>query len=251
MDGAGPILLQMLFGGARFLPLTTLTPLFGGQAVPTPVRIGLACALGLVVHGAPGDGAPAWSPAGLAAELVAGAVLALPVLFVIRGLEIAGACFDQVCGTNAIEILFPSGEGRASPVGQITGLAMVLACFRAGVHAQVIALVASSFDALPIGAGLSLGPAQLNAAVAAFSRVIAAGIVLGLPFLLVAVGVDAALGAAGRLTPGFSLSPQASQVKNALALALLVVLADRIAAQCGAWASRIAPAVAAMIPPGG
>lgn len=251
MTGAGPMLLHLLVGGARFLPLATLTPLFGGPHLPAPVRIGLACALGLLVHGAPGGDAPAWSIAGIAAELIAGTLLALPVLLVIKGMEAAGECFDQVCGTNAIEIIFPSGEGRASPVGQITGLAMILACYRAGVHTRVIAIVASSYDALPVGAAPAFGAAQLHLVIATFSQAVAAGVVYGLPFLLVAVGVDAALGFAGRLTPGFSLSPQAAQVKNALALALMVVLADRIAAGCGAWAQRIAPAVAALLPGAG
>jgi flagellar biosynthesis protein FliR len=247
---AGPLLLHLLFGGARFLPLVTLTPLFGGAGVPAPVKVGLACALGLVAHGLPGS-APDWTVAGVAAELAAGLVLALPVLFVIKGIEIAGECFDQVCGTNAIEIVFPSGEGRASPVAQITGLAMVIACFRAGVHTQVIGIVAASFDTVPLGAGLALGGRQLDALIAAFSRTVATGVTFGLPFLLIAVAVDAALGFAGRLTPGFSLSPQAAQVKNALALALMVVLSDRVAAGCTAWAQAIGPAVASLLPGGG
>ena len=250
MAGTVPFLLHLLYGGARFLPLVTLTPLFGGSGVPAPVRIGLACALGLVVHGPP-DAAPDWTAVGVAAEVVTGLVLALPVLFVIKGIEVAGECFDQVCGTNAIEIVFPSGEGRASPVAQITGLAMVIACFRAGVHTQVIGIVAGSFDAVPLGTGLAVGGRQLDALIAVFCRAVAAGVTFGLPFLLIAVAVDAALGLAGRLTPGFSLSPQAAQVKNALALALMVVLSDRVAAGCAVWAQAIAPAVAALVPAGG
>lgn len=240
-----------LFCGARFLPLAVLTPLFGGKNVPAPVRIGLACALGLCARGIPiEEAAGSWSIAGIAAELVTGLLAALPVIFVLKGLEVAGHCFDQVCGTNSIELLFPSEESRASPTAQLSGLAFALITFDAGLHTALVSAVAHSFAAAPPGSEPVMGTHGLDVLISTCAAAIGAGVAFGLPFLVLSVGVDAGLNFAGRLTAGFSLAPHAMHVKNALALALMVALSDRIWGAATPWAPRVISAVTSLFSPG-
>ncbi|MBI5529628.1 MAG: flagellar biosynthetic protein FliR [Deltaproteobacteria bacterium] len=249
--GAGAILIGMLYCGARFLPLAVLTPLFGGKNVPAPVRVGLACALGLCAHGRPiEEAAASWSIGAIASELVTGLLAALPVIFVLKGLEVAGHCLDQVCGTNSVEILFPSEDARASPTAQLCGLAFALILFDAGVHTALVSAVAQSFAAAPPGTAPVMGARGLNVLLSTCGAAIGAGVAFGLPFLVLSVGVDAGLNFAGRLTAGFSLAPHAMHVKNALALALMVVLADRIWGAAAPWAPRVIAVVNSLLSPG-
>jgi len=237
--------LTSLAGGARFLPLIVLTPIFGGRAVPAPVRIGLACALGLLVTGLPKHPgtAPAPSASFFAAELCTGLLIALPVVFAIKGVAVVGQCLDQICGTNAIELLFPGGEDRGAPMAQFAEMTVVLACLSAGVHLELVRLCAGSIAAIGPGHLPSIGQRTLAVMISSFAGAFTGGVVLGIPFLVLAIGVETAFNFAGRLAPGFHLAAEAGAVKNAASLCLLIVLWGFLCSSFTGWGWRMAGTV--------
>ena len=237
--------LSMLAGGARFLPLIILTPVFGGRSIPAPVRIGLSCALGLLVTGLPDNpGAVRVASASfLAAEMLTGLLIALPVIFAIKGVAIAGQCLDQICGTNAIELLFPGGEDRGAPMAQLAEMTVVLVCLSAGVHLELVRLCAGSLSAVGPGRWPSIDSRTLSVMISSFAGAFTGGVVLGIPFMLTAVGVEIAFNFAGRLAPGFSLSAEAGAVKNAASLCLLIAVWGVLCQAFSGWGWRMAGTV--------
>jgi flagellar biosynthesis protein FliR len=192
--------------------------------------MGLACALGVYAAGGPDEAAKAgWSFPGIAAELATGLLLALPAIFITRCLQVAGECFDQACGTNAVEIVFPSGEERSSPVGNLAMMATVLAAFGSGVQLELCRTVMDSYKTVPAGDYRALGAGALELLLKAFTGGVWAGVLLGLPFLAIAAGVEAALGFADRIGPGMAATSHSMQIKNMLALVIAIPAWDRIA----------------------
>jgi flagellar biosynthesis protein FliR len=228
----------LLLQGARFAPLIFLTPVFGGRNAPAPVRIGLALALGVLTGGWPerhGD----LVLKDFCAEIFTGFIFALPIVFVCGGIDIAGRAFDQACGTNSVEVLFPNGEERSSPAGILAGMTMTVLCFQAGVHMLAIGCIADSVDSIPRGVWPAFGPGAMRALVAQFAGAVAGGFALGMPFLGLAAGVDLGLSWAARLFPGAGQALQSMQVKNTLALLLVALGWDEMGDGIWWWAERI------------
>jgi len=218
---------QILFLSMRFAPAIFLTPLFGGRMLPNAVKMGLACVFGILVYG--------WAPAstaqielaGMAAEFFTGLVICLPVLFTLKGIEMAGHCFDLACGTNSIEILFPSGDDRSSPTAIAMSLAVVVMTFGARIQCQFLKIVLFSYNLAAPGAWLMPDGKITFFLIEMAGRSFACGISLAAPFLLMAAGVDLALSYASRIAPGFSLVSSSMVIKNFLALCFMAFYGPR------------------------
>jgi type III secretory pathway component EscT len=114
-------------GAARLLPVIwTVTPL-GGPRLPATVRVGFALLLALVASpalvAAAGGGAALADVSAprfmllLSREIVVGLCLALVASAAFRAAEVAGRLGDTLRGANVAEILVPTAEERASPLG--------------------------------------------------------------------------------------------------------------------------------------
>ncbi|MFA5089289.1 MAG: flagellar biosynthetic protein FliR [Candidatus Omnitrophota bacterium] len=213
--------------GTRFMPAIFLTPLFGGRMLPTPVKMGLACVFGLMVRGSAPQAVAQNDYFGMAAEFFTGLVLCLPVLFTLKGIEMAGHCFDLACGTNSIEILYPSGEDRSSPTAIAMSLAVVVVSFGAGIQCMYLNVVLSSYDLVHAGAWLTPDSKIIVFLIETAGWSFASGISLAAPFLVMAAGVDLALSYASRIAPGFSLFSSSMVIKNFLALCFMVLFGQR------------------------
>jgi type III secretory pathway component EscT len=139
----------------------------------------------------------------LARELVVGFGLGLVVSFAFRAAETAGRLADVLRGASLAEVLVPTSEERASPLGALYGLLAALVFVELGGVPRVLEALFASYRAVPLGGGLP--PATLRAAasvvVVASARLLEASVALAAPVVVALWLTDLALGMVARVAP--------------------------------------------------
>ena len=158
------IVVATALGAARVLPVIWLVAPMGGPRLPAPVRVGFALLLALVaVARADRDGGRrARSPTLsvlrftllLAREIVVGLCLGLVASAAFRAAEVAGRLGDTLRGANVAEILVPTAEERASPLGVLYLLLATIVFLQIGGVPRLVEALLSSYRTLPIAGGL-------------------------------------------------------------------------------------------------
>ncbi|MCC6427110.1 MAG: flagellar biosynthetic protein FliR [Phycisphaerales bacterium] len=204
-----PWLRGMILLSARLVPVTVWSPLVGGSLTPLRWRIGagvgLASLLALLV-----------APAGVAStvplvvlllkELLIGAVLALAILCMFEVYRIAGRLIDQFRGEHSAGGT-DAFDGRTQ-MGMLLMLAALAIFWAADGHVVLLGAIADSLGVLPMHAMLPAAKAGMGAGsagamgIGALSMLVLAGVKLALPVIVVLLGIDLALGIAGRLSGG-------------------------------------------------
>ena len=146
-------LLAVGLGSARTVPVTWLVSPLGGARVPVAAR--LAFGFGLAALAAPALEATAvragldHAGAGmlfavLAREVLIGFGVGLVASFAFRAAEMAGQLVDTLRGASMAEVLVPTSEERASPLGALYVLLATLVFLElGGVPRLLEALLAS------------------------------------------------------------------------------------------------------------
>jgi flagellar biosynthesis protein FliR len=195
-------------GGARTIPIAWLIPAFGGQNVPTPVRLGVGLALAalclpVVVDSLPsGAGLVFWMLL-LVRELMVGVTVGFVASTFFRAAEAAGRLVDTLRGANLAEVISPATEGRTSPLGDVYLLLAVVIFLELGGIGHVATALARSYEAIPLR--LTVGPAQLGAVaklvLLASAKLLEAAVALAAPALVALLLADLVLGAVARMAP--------------------------------------------------
>ena len=248
-------------GGARILPVLWLVAPLGGPRLPATVRVGFALLLALVA--APALVATAGT-AGLddvsvlrfmlllAREIVVGLCLGLVASAAFRAAEVAGRLGDSLRGANVAEILVPTAEERASPLGVLYLLLATIVFFQIGGVPRLVDALLSSYRTLPIGGGLG-EPAARHAAlvvVAASAKLIASGLALAAPVVVAIWLTDLALGLIARAAPSVPVYFLGLPLKGLLAIGVVLMglglLQNALAGSFLSWFRLLAQAVAAL-----
>ena len=222
----------------RLVPCLTVAPMFAPRGLPVLARLGLALALAVLVFplvSGSAAGLPP-GPADLALlglrEALVGTLLGLLVAVPFYALEAAGRLVDTARGARMAEVLAAPTEVSASPLGAfllLYGLALFMLL---DGHVTVVASLAESYRALPLGAALppgataDVGGLALRLGSAFFT--IALGVAA--PVLAVVLLVDLALGLAGRLAPELPLYFLGLPVKALGGIAVLLLALPLLAA---------------------
>jgi flagellar biosynthetic protein FliR len=162
--------------------------LFSMNAVPIPVRVGLAVLLSAVVLPV----IPAhpelvtWEPVGLAialgGEAMLGVFLGMATRILLAFIEIAGTLIGINAGLAVAMQFDPMSQGQALVVTrlvQITGLLVFLA---ADLHHEIFLGLFDTFVIAPPGAGLPLASAGLGVS-AEFGRLFLAAVRISMPVI--------------------------------------------------------------------
>jgi type III secretory pathway component EscT len=204
-------LLAVGLGAARTVPLIWLVPPLGGARLPALARVAFGLLLAALAAPTLAAGAGraglgqggAWLVAVLARELVVGFGLGLVVSFAFRAAETAGRLADVLRGASLAEVLVPTSEERASPLGALYGLLAALVFVELGGVPRVLEALFASYRAVPLGGGLP--PATLRAAasvvVVASARLLEASVALAAPVVVALWLTDLALGMVARVAP--------------------------------------------------
>ena len=173
------IVVATALAAARVLPVLWLVAPMGGPRLPAPVRVGFALLLALVAAPAliATAGASALADLSvlaftllLAREIVVGLCLGLVASAAFRAAEVAGRLGDTLRGANVAEILVPTAEERASPLGVLYLLLATIVFLQIGGVPRLVEALLSSYRTLPIAGGLG-EPAARRAALGRRGRV--------------------------------------------------------------------------------
>jgi flagellar biosynthetic protein FliR len=223
--------LENLFGGlgfswpswlrawARVGPALVLVPIFGGAALPTPARAGLAAALALGI-------APALRPVGdaklpLSLDLLQEAARGLPVAIgaaiLIHTALMAGGAIDDLRGARETSKL-PLFDDPQTPFGVVLGLLVAIAVLESGGAARLVAALA---DPAPKSSSLAVIAQQLGGA-------IGVAIAVASPVAAAAVIVSVAEALVTRAAAPAHVSSLVSSLRAILVLGVAGLALDRI-----------------------
>jgi type III secretory pathway component EscT len=237
-------------GAGRAVPVVWLVSPLGGARLPAPARI--AFGLLLASLAAPALGAAA-ARAGLpragggllvlvlARELVVGFGLGLVVSFAFRAAEVAGRLVDTLRGASMAEVLVPSTDERASPLGALYELLATLIFLELGGVSRVLEALLASYDAVPLAGALT--PATLRGAagvvIVASARLLEAALALAAPVVVAVWLTDLALGMVARVAPQVPVYFVGLPAKGLLAVGIVLLglgaLEHALASGLPAW----------------
>lgn len=220
---------------ARVAPLVSLSPAFGGEALPQRLRVALIVALaavfGLALE-------PRFERTDeltllglLAKEALVGGSLALLVRLVFDLVATCGALIDLGRGATMANVLDPLSRQQSSVLAQFLVLAFSALYFSVGAHAWVLEALTRSFAAYPLNSFAPaelLGEEALRGWIALGSELMLAAVMLAAPTLAVVFLLDAALGLAQRLAPSLQVFFLGGTVKGLIGVGVLLVGASAL-----------------------
>ncbi|RMF38696.1 MAG: type III secretion protein [Alphaproteobacteria bacterium] len=203
--GAGPgAVIAALAIFIRVGAVVALMPGFGEQTLPLRLRLAASVALTLIV-------APLVWPAQLPAtgfldttglflaEAGAGLALGLSLRFMIMVLQLAGSIAAQ---STSVAQIFGAGltPDPMPAIGNLLVIGGVALALATGMHVKAAAMIALSYDILPMGHAPS-GPDLARWGVAHGARAFGLAVALAGPFVLISLLYNIALGAINRAMP--------------------------------------------------
>jgi len=159
------------WGGARFIVFTLVlvrtsglvitAPIFGGNQLPSQIRVLLALALAVLIAPTQVGVVPQVAgnlPAYLVAvtcETLIGLVLGLGIQIVQSGMLLAGQIVGQLSGLSMAEVLDPTSGDDVPLLSQLLNMLALAVFCTIGGHRLVMAGLLETFAALPPGSMLS------------------------------------------------------------------------------------------------
>lgn len=225
------VMLTMALLLARILPVIILTPVFGGEVVPTEVKMGLGLAIGLVLFPALSS-RMAFIPTAalpflalLLKEVFFGLSLAFIVGAVFYAAEVAGGLIDTLAGTSMAQVMVPQQQHQASLFSSFSLQLTVMLFLTLNGHQKVIQAFADSLGALPLDQYPQFREGQwafFELVVRSFVRLMAVGFALASPALLAAVLTDLGLGMINRVAPQVQVFFVSMQIKPAVTVVVIL-----------------------------
>ncbi len=160
--GQSPQAFLVLFGlcFARYAAFLQIVPFFGGQVVPSQVKIATATALVIITYPAllaelPADGGPL--PFGavgfigmIAKEVFVGFTLGFVASLVFEAVSVAGRIADFQRGSTMGELFAPQLQERVSEMGQFQLQLAIVIFLTIGAHRFFLAALVKSFLFIPV-----------------------------------------------------------------------------------------------------
>jgi flagellar biosynthetic protein FliR len=214
--GQSPQAFLVLFGlsFARFISFIIIVPFFGGQVVPSQVKVATATALVIIAYPSllaelPTDGSPlGFGAVGfvglLAKEVFVGFTLGFVASLVFEAVAVAGRIADLQRGSTMSELFSPQLQERVSELGQFQLQLAIVVFLTTGAHRFFISALVRSFEFIPalrfpqIEAGWT--PAAEYMAVMTGS-VLSIGVQLAVPVVVTLLLTDLFFGLINRVAP--------------------------------------------------
>lgn len=189
----------MILVFARTAAVAGLLPGFGGQGVPTRVRLAVAVAFTLITAPLVEISVRVLTVPMLLAEIANGVLIGLGLRLLMIALQFAGSVAAQ--STSITQMLGAGATPDPMPaMGNLLVLGGVALALTAGLHLRVVEALMLSYDALPIGQ-LPGGSAVAEWGVSHVARAFTLGFTLAAPFLIAGLAYNVALGAINRAMP--------------------------------------------------
>jgi len=177
-------------------------------------------------------------------EILIGLMIGLSVRLVIVAAEMAGQLISQSLGLALGEVLNPTYDGQASPVGTFMTLTVLAFMFATDAHHVVIGALVGSYKALPPVQTFLAGDA-LQFALSAATRGMLVAVQLSAPLLVFSFLLNAGLGIISKLMPQIQVAYVAAPITALVgAFILIVVMAAMIERLAGEVLESLKPFVA-------
>ncbi len=217
---------------ARILPVIVLSPVFGGEVVPTEVKLGLGVILGLVLFPAvservteiPISALP--FIATLLKELFIGVTLSFIASMVFEAAQIAGSLIDTVSGAQMAQVMVPQLGQQVSLFSSLKIQLSVVLFLTLNGHHLVIQALADSLLLIPIDQfpAFSHGAYPFfELVMRSFAELLKIGIVLAAPAFIAGFLTDLALGMVNRVAPQVQVYFISMGIKPMVTVAMMLV----------------------------
>lgn len=213
---------------ARVLPAVSLCPLLGGMRIPQRARIGIGLAISaFILPLSPSAVSP--TPGALniliIKEILIGTVIGFVASLAFQAALSAGRIVDLARGTNEASLLVPQIEAQAFPLADLQFQLAIVYALATGLHLLFVQTLVMSFVAIPLGVlprGASLAEA-VDRLAGLSGQVVALGLLLAAPAVVVLFLVDVTLGIINRFSPQLPVFFMAMPIKAAVGI-LVVAL---------------------------
>ncbi|GAB1232539.1 flagellar biosynthetic protein FliR [Ferrigenium sp. UT5] len=226
-------LATLIYPLARILALIASSPLLGNRQVPARVKIGLAFVLTLVI--APTlPAAPLPDPASarglfvLGQQIVAGLMMGFSIRLIFSAIEMAGDIAGMQMGLGFANFFDPTNATFTPIIAQFLGILVALSFVALDLHLTMLAALADSFQAFPIGdsplaAGAFLTVAEWGGSLFAFA------LQLSLPLIAALLATNLALGILTRSAPQLNIFAVGFPITLAVGFGALALVVPYIA----------------------
>lgn len=220
-------LFRILWSALRVGGVVMIAPVLGAMFVPNRVRLLITLVLSFAMLPAVGQ-LPAYSPLSLLGflavgqELLVGIAIGFLLKLAIEAAILGGQIVSSGTGLSFAVVVDPQAGGIPL-LGRFYLVIATLLMLAVNAHLQLIEVLATSFELLPIGSGgLDVGDMRL---VADFASLMFIGAVkLALPSVIAMLMVNIAFGVISRAAPTLNLFAVGFPV--AMLMGFLVILMD-------------------------
>ncbi len=237
--GQNPQAFLVLFGlaFARFISFIIVVPFFGGQVVPSQVKVATSMALVIIVYPSliaelPADGAPlGFGAIGfvgmLAKEVFVGFTLGFVASLVFEAVQVAGRIADLQRGSTMGELFAPQLQERVSELGQFKLQLAIVIFLTTGAHRFFISSLVRSFEFIPalkfphIEGGWTPAAEFLTLMT---GSVLSIGIQIAVPIIITLLLTDLFFGLINRVAPQINVFFLSMPVKMWIGIFVLAVM---------------------------
>jgi flagellar biosynthesis protein FliR len=219
------LLAAAAFTGARVSGLMVFCPFLGSEAVPVPVKAGLALLLTVVLHPLHGPatlalGSWQWAQVALG-EAAIGLVLGLVANFLFEAALMAGQILGVQIGYSLANVFDPQTQADTPVLSVFHQMAALLIFLQMDVHHWLLRSLVRSFAYLPPGT-VSLTLAAATGLLHAAGGIFLVGVQIAAPSLVATLVTDMALGFLGKASPQLPVLFIGLAVKNLVGLTVLM-----------------------------
>lgn len=212
-----------MLAAVRVTAFIVIAPPFSHGSVPMRIRAAMGAGLALVVAPrAVADYVPLDNGGFIAAlllEILAGAALGFLVMLLFAAVQSAGGLIDLFGGFQLAMAFDPGSQINGAQFTRLFHFAAIALLVASDGYQLILAGLFRSFDALPLGAEISLAALAENA-VSGFTEMFMAAVQIAGPLLVVLFLADAGLGLLTRVAPALNAFSLGFPLKIFLTLTL-------------------------------
>lgn len=212
----------MMLVSVRMAAFLVIAPPFAHRAVPGRVKAMLAVGLALAVAPRlPGErsASEAAFVGDLVMQVVIGAALGFLVYLAFAAVAAAGSLLDLFGGFQMAQAFDPMSMVNGAQFAKLFQMTAITLLFASGAYQPMLAGLARTFDALPLGAVLDLSRMG-DAAVHGVAQMFLAALQIAGPLLIVLFLADVGLGLVTRVAPALNAFALGFPLKILLTLSL-------------------------------
>lgn len=194
----------------RILALIGTAPVLSHRVIATPVKIGLAFAIAIIVGPTlpppPPSSLQSWNGLGVLIQQVAiGAAMGFLLQLIFAAIELAGDLVGLSMGLSFATFVDPQNSDQTPLIGSFFGILAMLVFLAINGHLVVINGIVESFRVFPVGVMPGGGAATLRDFALMGGDVFRVGVHLALPIVTALLVVNLAIGVMTRAAPQLNL----------------------------------------------